>query len=84
MLADEDISDLSGEEQDEIEEEMKEMMETIHPLRNKMLDDIFPFMKWFKNSPKKRWESVVSQVGSLSQTAQEKRSQESSLNNTQE
>ena len=71
MLADEDISDLSGEEQDEIEEEMKEMMETIHPLRNKMLDDIFPFMKWFNRNPKKRWESMTSQINSMSQTAQE-------------
>ena len=33
VLADEDVSDLSGAEQDEIEDEMKEMMDTIHPLR---------------------------------------------------
>jgi hypothetical protein len=36
------------------------MMETIHPLRNKKLEEIFPFLGWFIKTPEARWKNISS------------------------
>ena len=43
-MENENVSDLSGDDQDEIEEEMQEMLEGLHPLRQRSIYDIFPVL----------------------------------------
>ena len=44
----ENVSDYTGDDQDEIEEEMEELLELNHPLRDKSIYEIFPVLRWFK------------------------------------